>query len=334
MSVSPRVTIIIPNWNTRRWLPGCLDALRAQSYRDFRVLLVDNGSTDDSVTFVREHYPEVEVHLSASKRGFAPTVNHGIHLAQSEYICLLNSDTVAHPDWLKELVSAIDHSPADVGGLASKMLSLQDPSRLDNAGDLFSWYGSNHKRGAGEPAAAYSEVTETISVCAGAALYRRSFLSDVGVFDERFESYLEDIDLGLRGRLLGYRYLYIPTAAVLHQSHGAGMPHARYVYLMTRNRLAVLLKNIPFGLLLRHWKTLAYGQIYYAIAYKRPWQTGRGLVSLILMTPHLLKQRRQILRRRSLSNAAFDALLSPDLLETPLSELIQNKARSLFGARS
>src|SRR5262245_28885515 len=127
---TPRVSVIIPNWNTRRWLAGCLDGLRAQSYKDFQVILVDNGSTDDSVTFVKQHYPEVEIIALPENEGFASAVNLGIRCSYSDYVALLNVDTVPQPGWLACLVQAMEESPAEVGALASKMLSLANPALI------------------------------------------------------------------------------------------------------------------------------------------------------------------------------------------------------------
>ena len=321
-----RVSVVIPNRNTRQWLPGCLDGLRTQTFQDFEVLLVDNRSTDDSIDFARKHYPEVRI-LTAAKQGFAPTVNVGIAAAQSEYVVLLNVDTQPRPTWLTALVSAMDAAPPEVGGIASKMLQLSDPTRIDNAGDTLSWYGSARKQGLGKPATAYNEPREVFSICAGAALYRRSFLQMVGSFDEHFGSYLEDIDVGLRGRLFGYRYLYEPAAEILHQSHGAGTPHARYVQLITRNRLAVLLKNVPSVLLIKHAPTLLYGQFYYFLAYKRPWHALLGWGGFVALIPYLLRQRRKILGHSCLSNTAIDTLLSSEFGEIPLRELLTNKVQ-------
>jgi len=328
---TPRVAVIIPNWNTRRWLPGCLDGLRAQTFQDFVVLLVDNGSNDDSVEFVQAQYPEVQIVTLLENRGFAAAVNVGIAATQSQYVALLNVDTEPTQAWLDALVAALDAAPADVGGIASKMLQLTDPMRLDNAGDTFSWYGSACKQGMGEPAHIYNIPREVFSICAGAALYRRDFLQAVGGFDERFESYLEDIDLGVRGRLLGYRYSYEPSAEILHQSHGAGIPHARYVTLMMRNRLAVLTKNFPLGLLFKHLGTLLYGQFYYFLAYKRPWHAVQGWGSFVLMLPYLLRRRREILKRKQISDAELEAMLSTELGEIPLRVLLRNKTRQLLG---
>jgi GT2 family glycosyltransferase len=258
-------------------------------------------------------------------RGFAPAVNAGIRQALSEYVVLLNVDTVPQPDWLANLVETIEKSPPDVGCLASKMLNLNNPNIIDDAGDTFSWYGSARKRGWREPANAYLEAEEVFSACAGAALYRRIFLEEVGIFDENFTSYLEDIDLGLRGRLLGYRCLYVPSAEVLHHGQGAGTPRSRYVYLMTRNRLALILKSIPFELLLKHSQTLLFGQFYFFLVYKRPLHSLAGMISFLFALPRLLRQRQDIQRQRKISNQALDPMLSRDLGEPSLKDIIKTK---------
>ncbi|MBI1877795.1 MAG: glycosyltransferase family 2 protein, partial [Chloroflexi bacterium] len=288
---------------------------------------VDNGSTDDSVAFVRQHYPEVEVLPFAENRGFAAAVNAGIQQANTEYVVLLNPDTIPQPDWLANLVHTIAGSPPEVGGLASKMLSLSTPDLMDDAGDTLSWYGSARKRGLGQPADAYTKAVEVFSTCAGAALYRRCFLSEVGGFDESFGSYLEDIDVGLRGRLLGYRYLYVPDAQILHQSHGAAIARSRYIYLMTRNRLALLVKNIPWELLVKYSPRLIYGQVYFFLVYKRPLHSLAGILSFVAALPHILRQRQIIQKGKRISNQALETMLSDDLGEPPLSDILRTRLR-------
>ncbi len=330
MNVSPawpKVTVIIPNWNTRRWLAGCLDGLRAQTYQHFRVVLVDNGSTDNSVAFVREHYPEVKILSLAENRGFAAAINAGLRQVDSDYVALLNVDTIPQPNWLASLVETMDQSPPEVGCLASKMLALNNPNLIDDAGDTLSWYGSARKRGWGEPAEAYDQADEVFSACAGAALYRRTFFEKVGDLDEGFVSYLEDVDLGLRGRLLGYRCLYVATAEVLHQGQGAGTARARYVYLMTRNRLALLLKNIPLALLFKHSYTLLFGQFYFFLVYKRPLHSLAGFISFLIALPRLLRQRQMIQKRKRISNQALEAMLSDHLGEPRLRDIVKTKLR-------
>ncbi|MBN1995807.1 MAG: glycosyltransferase family 2 protein [Anaerolineae bacterium] len=321
----PNVTVIIPNWNTQRWLAGCLNGLREQIYQNFQTVLVDNGSTDNSVNFVQEHYPEVEILAFGENRGFAPAVNTGIRQAGTEYVALLNVDTIPHSDWLGSLVRIMEQSPADVGAVASKMLSLDNPDLIDDAGNTLSWYGSARKRGQGEPAKHYTRIEEVFSISGGASLFRRVFLEDVGYFDEGFISYLEDVDLGLRGRLFGYRYLYVPQAKILHQWSGARIPRARYVYLSTRNRLALLIKNIPWQLLLKHIHTLLYGQFYYFLVYKKPFSSLAGMGFFFITLPRLLRQRYTIQKKKKIPNHVLDAMLSGDLGDPPLREIIKIK---------
>lgn len=324
-SRSAKVVVIIPNWNTRRWLPGCLEGLRNQTFTDFQTILVDNGSNDDSLDFVRKNYPEVEIVAFAENRGFAVAVNAGIKASCSEYVALLNVDTVPQPNWLSELVRVMEGCPNDVGCLAAKMLSMSNPAIVDDAGNTFSWYGSAHKRGHGEPAENYTEIEEVFSVSGGASLYRRSFFKDVGYFDETFESYLEDVDLGIRGQLRGYRCLFVPTAEVWHQWSGAKIPRPKYVYLSTKNRLSILLKNIPWRLLLWHLHTLLYGQFYFFLVYKKPIYSMIGMGLFIVSLPQILNQRRSIQKHRKISIRTLEALLSKELGEPSLWEIIKSK---------
>ena len=184
--MNPKVTIIIPVWNGAAWLAACLDALAAQSFRDFAVIVVDNGSTDNSRALVARHAPQATLIAWERNRGFAAAVNAGIHASRSEYVALLNMDTRPHPDWLLNLVQALDKSAPDVGGLASKMLSMADPTVADDCGDSLSWQGAAAKRGHGRSTAECNKGEEIFAPCAGAALYRKSFLDELGGFDERF----------------------------------------------------------------------------------------------------------------------------------------------------
>ena len=318
---TPKVTIVIPVWNGAAWLATCLDALAAQSFRDFAVIVVDNGSTDASRILVARHAPQAVLIAWDRNRGFAAAVNAGIRASRTEYVALLNVDTRPRPDWLLNLVQAMDAGAPDIGGLASKMLSMTDPGIVDDCGDSLSWQGAAAKRGHGLSAAECEMGVEIFSPCAGAALYRKSFLDELGGFDERFFAYLEDVDLGLRGRLRGYRYRFVPLAEVLHQGHGSGMPHARYVRLITRNRILLLLKNIPARLLFRHAMSLLYGQIYFFIVYRRPLAALAGYASVLPVLPHIVRARRVIQSNLKLAPAQMEHLLTPTMNEPPLREL-------------
>ena len=307
---SPRVSVVIPNYNGAAWLPRCLEALAQQEYRDFEVILVDDGSTDESVALVGDRYPEARLVVLDNNTGFASAVNRGIAIARGSYVVLLNNDTVAEPGWLTALVRLADTSPTDVGAIASKMLRMEDPDRVDDAGDALSWTGDAEKLGHQQPAGDFVERREVFSVCAGAALYRQFFLEAAGGFDERFFAYLEDVDLGLRGRLLGYRYLFEPAARVLHHGQGSGLSRRLYVRLITRNRLMLFLKSVPLSLLVKHLPQILRGQIHFLIAYRKPWQSLRGYASLIACIPHILRERGKMSSSRRIPSSRLDAMLT------------------------
>jgi GT2 family glycosyltransferase len=308
-SSSVKVSVIIPNWNGGNWLDGCLNALKSQDYRDFEILVVDDASTDGSSDHLEERFSRVRVLRLTEHHGFARAVNAGIMATSGDYIVLLNNDTLPSISFIRNLVLAMDTMPPDVGSLASCMRSMDSPMLLDDTGDIFTWYGHALKRGHGRPVVEFKEDSEILSACAGAALYRRVFFNEVGGFDEKFVSYLEDLDLGLRGRLLGYRCMFIASADVLHKGHGSNLPTGNYIRFVTRNRLMLIGKNIPFSLLVRHIHHLLIGQLTLFIQYRRPMDSVIGYLSFLRQIPHVLHERQRILAARVLSDQEIDRLL-------------------------
>jgi hypothetical protein len=321
----PRVAVVIPNSNGAAWLPGCLDALGAQTFGDHEVILVDNGSDDGSAALVRDRYPQVRVLGLPDRAGFAAAVNTGIGAARGEYVAMLNNDTVARPGWLAALVKTLDESAPEIGAVASKMLSLDDPHLIDDAGDTLSWSSGAAKIGFGEQASGYTDPYEVFSVCAGAALYRRSFLDDVGGFDERFFAYLEDVDIGLRGRLLGYRYVFEPRAEVLHKGQGTALRRSDYVRLITRNRLLLFAKSMPAALLIKHLPRLIYGQLYFALLYRHPIASIAGYLSFLGSLGHVKRERARLRATRRIDAATLDRALTTKLHEPPLRVLLRKR---------
>lgn len=326
-SSSIKVSVIIPNWNGCKWLDGCLSALKSQDYRDFEVLVVDDASTDGSTDHLEEIFPGMRVLKLTEHQGFARAVNAGVRATSGDYVILLNNDTVPATSFIGNLVFAMDMMPPDVGCLASCMRSMDNPLLLDDAGDIFTWYGHGLKRGHSVPVAEFKEDGEILSPCAGAALYRRVFLNDVGGFDEKFVSYLEDLDLGLRGRLLGYRCMYVSSADVLHKGHGSGLPTGSYVRFMTRNRLMLIGKNIPFSLLVRHFHHLLIGQLDLFIQYHRPSDSLIGYLSFVRQIPHVMHERRKTLAASKLSDQEIERLLDPSPKGVFLFEWISRRMR-------
>lgn len=247
----PRVSVIIPNWNGIHHLPECLDTLFAQAYKDFEVIVVDNASTDDSVVWIHEHYPQISVLGRPDNAGFAIAVNEGIRASHGEYVALLNNDTAVDADWLGALVEALDGRPT-YSFAASKMIFHDRPQILNAAGDTWSWSRmAAQNRGYGKPVTLYSEVERVLGACAGAALYRRALFNKVGCFDEDFFLIHEDTDFNLRCLLMGERCLYVPQARVRHK-HGASIdlqPSQAMTRLCSRNETAAAMKNLPLAIL-------------------------------------------------------------------------------------
>ena len=308
----PNVAVIIPNWNGMKWLPDCLRHLNQQSYTSYQVLMVDNASEDGSCEWVHKHYPETRIISLSENLGFAKAVNEGIRQTDTPYFALLNTDTRVDPDWLHYLVSKMQDANDDLGAVSPLMLSLTNPDMIDDAGDSFSWYGFATKVGHGSKRDSAKISPDIFSPSGGASLYRRSYVETCGLFDEVFFAYLEDVDLGLRGRLLGYHYELESKSVVYHQGHGSQMNRDLYLKLITQNRLLIFLKNIPLKLLLKNVGRIIYGQIYFLVANGKFIPVLRGYISFLTKIPHGLRMRRKYQPRITLSDKVIYNLLSDE----------------------
>lgn len=324
---SCKVTIVIPVWNSGKWISGCLSSLLCQTYPNFHIVLVDNGSEDGSVEIVKNaSIPNLKIISLKRNYGFAVAVNVGIKSTKTPYVALLNVDTLPDSDWLERFVDAMDKAPDYVTSLASKMLIMESPELIDSAGDLLSWYGSARKRGHGEDEGKFEQQDCVFSACAGAALYRVSLFDEIGYFDERFTSYFEDIDLGFREKLYGYKTLYVPEARVLHLGHSAGVAGSYYVFLLTRNRLLTMVKNVPTAGCVRHLFQILYGQLYFFLVYKHPVASVRGYLSAFFLLPDVLKDRKKIqASRKEKLIIVVENILDSILGEPSLLELLRKK---------
>jgi len=247
-----RTVAVIPNYNGREYLGACIEGLLAQEPAP-GVVLVDNCSTDGSADFTKENYPAVRVIEMEKNTGFATAVNRGIRETDHEYIALVNNDAVVQPGWLAALEGFLDETPG-AGACAPKVLFHTDGDIIDSAGDECTPYGYNFKRGHFEKdEGQYDETRETFSVSAVATLYRRSMFDDIGMFDENFFAYYEDLDLCFRGRLAGRRFYCVPSALALHRySATSGSQMKLGTEEVYANLTATWVKDAPAGLLLKH----------------------------------------------------------------------------------
>jgi len=247
---SPCVSVIVVNWNGKNCLGECLESLCNQSFLDFEIIVVDNGSTDGSIEIVRSRFPECRIILNPSNYGFAKGNNQGINEAKGKYIALLNNDAQADRHWLEELVKAAEDN-SRVGMLASKIYLHGRGKVIDNVGHLIYRDGLNRGRGRLEVDHGQFDQKEEVLFPSGcAAFYRRDMLEEIGLFDEDFFAYGDDTDLGLKGRLAGWKCLYVPTAVVFHrysQSSGSYSPFK--AFYVERNRFWIAVKYFPLPLL-------------------------------------------------------------------------------------
>jgi GT2 family glycosyltransferase len=241
-----KTTVVIPNYNGRNYLQDCLTSLLEGSEVP-AIIVVDNGSADESAAMVKERFPMVKLIALPENRGFSAAVNIGIHETGTEYVFLLNNDTVVLKDTIEELEAAMERHPKAFS-VAAKMLQMKNPELIDSAGDFYCALGWAFARGKDRKTEAFSKETSVFSACAGAALYRKAVFEKIGDFDENHFAYLEDLDIGYRARIFGYQNWYAPKAKVYHV--GSGTSGSRYnqfkIRYSSRNNIYLIYKNMPF----------------------------------------------------------------------------------------
>ncbi len=240
---------MVVNWNRKDLLRACLASLARQSDVIFETIVVDNGSSDGSAAVAEREFG-LQVIRNAENRGFCAANNQGIAAARGEFIALLNNDAEAEPGWLAALHRACSSRP-DIGMAASKVLVWEDPRRIDKAGHLIFPDGQNRGRGSGAlDAGQFDHEEEVLWPDGCAAMYRKEMLDRIGGFDEDFFAYADDAELGLRGRIAGWKCVYAPDAVVRHHRGATmGKDSAPRLRLIERNRVLLAVKLFPWSLL-------------------------------------------------------------------------------------
>lgn len=245
MKADNRVSIVVPNYNGMAFVERCLKAL-TEDAPAAEILLVDNGSTDGSREFVTEHFPQVRVIALEENYGFCRAANEGMKAAGTPYVILLNNDTEVLPGFTEALVSALQLEPGAFSA-GAKMIQLYHQEKIDDAGNFYCALGWAFARGKDKSVEYYEKPDEIFAACGGAVIYRKALLERIGYLDEAHFAYLEDIDLGWRARIAGWKNIYVPGAKVLHA--GSGTSGSRYnefkVSLSSRNSVYLAYKNMP-----------------------------------------------------------------------------------------
>lgn len=307
------VAVVIPNWNGADLLAAAVDSLLAQTH-PATVVVVDNGSDDGSVELLRSHYPDLPRVELAVNTGFAGGVNAGIAVALqrgADAVATFNNDAVADPGWLAGLVAELERDPA-VGIATGKVLRM-DGRHLDTTGEFYSTCGQPFPRGRNCPDDGSYDVAEEVFGASGCAtLYRVQMLREVGLFDERFFAYYEDLDLSFRARLAGWSVRYAPGAVVHHHvSATSGRLGSFTRYHAAKNFLLLYLKNMPgrlFWRYLRHFGPEAVAQLLVATS-RRDGAYFRGLGRVLREAGAIRRDRRRIQASRRVGLPEIDRWL-------------------------
>lgn len=313
-----KVSVVIPNWNGAADLPDCLDSLLEQSV-SANIIMVDNASTDGSVELVKAKFPQVDVVELGKNRGFAGGVNAGIKRSIEsghKYVALFNNDAVADKTWLKSLVKYMDANPK-VGIAAPKILSLNG-KRIDSTGECYTVWGLPYPRGRGErDIDKYDNDAKIFGASGGASIYRVKMLQAIGLFDEDFFAYYEDIDLSFRAQLAGWKVAFAPQAIVYHQIGATSGRVKDFTTYQTLKNLPMLMwKNVPWSLMPKVWLRfeLAYsGIVFKALLRGQFLAVFKGTLMWGVLAPKKFFQRHKIQKNRKVSTKYIESLIIQDL---------------------
>lgn len=307
---APFFSVIIPNYNGRRFLATLLDALARQTFRDFEVILADDASTDDSVAFVEAHYPAVRLLVNRGNVGFARTCNIAVDAALGRMVVLLNNDTEPEPSWLAELAKVICANP-QAATVTSKLLLFDERHKLHTTGDLLGQDGIPRNRGVWEiDEGQYDAQPVIFSASGGASAFRKEVWQQLGGFDEEFWMYLEDVDWGFRAQLAGWQAVFAPAARVYHHLSATG-GGAMASYYVGRNTIWTIAKNMPTALLWRNLPRILLAQVEITAAALRHIRGAaaqarlRGQVAGLLGLPRQLRKRQLIQARRQVTDVTI-----------------------------
>lgn len=313
--VTARVVAVIPNWNGWEVLEETLETLRAQSFGDLGVIVVDNGSTDGSLDNLAQRWPRVSVLANERNLGFAPAINQGVAASSGEFVALVNNDMRLAADWAANLVAALE-SHLRAASAASKIRMVREPGLLDGAGDIVGWDGYAARRGLGETDAGQYDQTEFVfSACAGAGMYRREAFEAVGPFDDSFFAYICDVDWGFRAQLAGYDCVYEPKALAHHIGGGtSSRVSGLELYLAHRNMISMMVKDFPAFALFRHLPAALIrrvGSFVKAIRGRQALTLLRAWFAGLRAVPRSYRARRAIQRSRVRGYRELDRMVLP-----------------------
>jgi GT2 family glycosyltransferase len=328
MFSSPLISILIVTWNSQKYLPTCMNALSAQTNKDFEILIVDNGSIDLQYLDLGQKYPDLKLTVKKINEnlGFAVANNIGARLARGNWLALLNADAFPEPDWLEQLLEGAEKYPQAF--FSSRQLQFDRADLLDGEGDLYHVSGLAWRENYNLPVYPLNETYAVFSACGAAAFYPRQDFLNAGGFDEDYFSYHEDVDLGFRLRLRGLSCILVPQAVVHHVGSGSTGKRSDFsVYYGHRNLVWTYFKDMPALLfwiyLPLHIVVNVFLLIYFtlkgqgSVIWRAKWDALRGL-------PMILKKRREVQLQRKVTVAEIHRVMSRNWLTPFLSFIKRN----------
>ena len=322
-----QISIIIVTWNSAAFLPRCLSSLSAQTFKDFEIVIVDNGSLDGSLTGLEEAYPQLDLTIERleTNRGFAPANNIGSRVGRGQWIAFLNADAFPSPDWLEQLINASHQYPEYVC-FSSRQIQANNIDLLDGEGDAYHISGMAWRRNYNIPVYDTSEPIQVFSACGAAMMVRKQDFLDLGGFDETYFAYFEDVDLGFRLRLAGKKTLFVPQSIVYHIGSGStGRRSDFLMYYQYRNLIWTFTKNMPPPLLQLFFPLHIAVLLFFWVATTRRGQ-GRIFMKSVFDAlrdlPRVLAQRREIQSQRKASYKEIISAMSTGVRE-PFQEFMK-----------
>lgn len=315
---NPLVSIVVLNWNGKHLLKPCFAALDKLMYSNLEIIVVDNGSTDGSVRFIKKNHPDYVLVENDKNYGFSGGVNAGIKVAKGDFIALLNNDAYPDPDWVEKILTAFDKDNR-IGIVSPKMLKTRkegDKYLIDSTGDFMSKWGATFPRGRDLiDKGQFDNPGEIFSACAGAATYKKEVFETIGLFDEDFFAYYEDVDISFRARLAGFKVYYEPSAIVYHQVGGSNNKRSHFTrYMSIKNMGYLYYKNMPWPLVIKYLPKFWFSQFYMllaAIPAGALWEAIKANLELLIKLPKMFVKRHNIQKNRKVSSAQIEKWLSP-----------------------
>ncbi len=331
-----RAAIIILNWNGIKDTISCLDSLLVQTYSDYKIIVIDNGSIDDSVTILEKYISEhsdnsIELICNKKNVGFAGGVNTGIRWALDnnfDAVALFNNDATADKNWLSRLVRGLKDKEV---GISTGLLLHENGKTIDSSGDWYSKWGLPFPRNRGENTVFASKDGFVFGASGGATLYRSDMLREIGLFDDDFFAYYEDADISFRAQLAGWKVYYNSEAIAYHKQGATSKKIPGFTIYQTFKNLPLLfLKNVPSELLfpvgIRFY--FAYILMYAnSFIHQTGWVATKGVCKAFILSFKALRQRRDIQRNKHVSTDYIKSILWDDL---PPDQTGIRKVRTIF----